>query len=49
MNLKKISIELSVDEVTQILKIALDEQPQKALEFIKKNLLNKVYTALQAR
>ena len=49
MNLKKISIELSIDDVKQILRIALDEEPEEALKFIKQNLLKQVQAALQPR
>ena len=39
MNLKKISIELSIDDVKKILRIVLDEEPEDALKFIKKDHL----------
>ena len=47
MNLKKISIELSIDDVKQILRIVLEENPEDALKFIKNNLLKEVQSALQ--
>ncbi len=49
MNLKKISIELSIEDVKQVLRIALDEEPEEALKFIKENLLKRVQAALQPR
>lgn len=49
MNLKKISIELSIDDVKEILRIVLDEEPEDALKFIKNNLLKQVQAALQPR
>ena len=49
MNLKKISIELSIDDVKEILRIVLDEDPEDALKFIKNNLLKQVQAALQPR
>jgi len=47
VNLKKISIELSIDDVKQILRIVLEENPEDALKFIKNNLLKEVQAALQ--
>ena len=47
MNLKKISIELSIDDIKQILRIVLEENPDDALKFIKNNLLKEVQSALQ--
>ena len=49
MNLKRISIELSVSDVQNILKIALDEDAGEALAFIKKDLSKRVMQALQPR
>jgi hypothetical protein len=49
VNLKKIRIELSIDDVKQILRIVLDEEPEEALKFIKNNLLKQVQPALQPR
>jgi hypothetical protein len=49
VNLKKISIELSIDDVKEILRIVLDEEPEDALKFIKNNLLKQVQAALQPR
>jgi hypothetical protein len=46
VNLKKISIELSIDDVKQILRIVLEENPENALKFIKNNLLKEVQSAL---
>ena len=47
MNLKKIRIELSIDDIKQILRIVLEENPDDALKFIKNNLLKEVQSALQ--
>ena len=47
MNLKKINIELSIVDVQQIIRIALDEEPHEALTFIKENLFKRVQTSLQ--
>ena len=49
MKLKKISIELSIYDVKQILRIALEEEPEEALKFIKQNLLKQLEAALQPR
>lgn len=49
MNLKKVNIELSINDVKQIIRIVLDEEPQEALRFIKQNLLKQVEAALQPR
>jgi len=49
VNLKKISIELSIDDVKEILRIVLDEDPEDALKFIKNNLLKQVQATLQPR
>ena len=47
MNLKDVNIQLSTLDVQQIIRIALDEDNQEALTFIKDNLFKKVKTALQ--
>ncbi len=39
MNLKKVKIDLDVSGVQQELAIALDENKDKALEYIKRNLV----------
>ena len=49
MNLKKISIELSIDDVKEILRIVLDEEPEDALKFIKNILLKQVQAVIQPR
>jgi len=49
VNLKQISIELSIDDVKQILQIVLDERTEDALKFIKNNLLKQVQAAIQPR
>ena len=38
MNLKKVQIELDISDVQQVLGIALDEDKDKALEYIKGSL-----------
>jgi len=48
MNLKKVQIELDVSDVQQILAIALDEDKEKALEYIKGRLAKKIEKSLQA-
>jgi hypothetical protein len=47
MNLKKILLELSVHDVQEILTIDLDEDPEKALTFIREKLAKQVKKALQ--
>jgi hypothetical protein len=47
MNLKKVLLELSVQDVQQILAIDLDGDPDKALAFVRKNLAKQVKKALQ--
>ena len=42
MNLKKVQIELDVPDVQQVLAIALDEDKNKALEYIKGRLAKKI-------
>lgn len=49
MKLKKVNIELSIDDVKQVLRIVLDEEPEEALKFIKQNLYKQVEAALQPR
>lgn len=48
MNLKKVQIELDVSEVQQVLAIALDEDKEKALEYIKTRLAKKIEKSLQS-
>ena len=48
MRLKNINIQLSPADVQQIVRIALDENPQEALTFIRENLFKQVKTSLQA-
>ena len=38
VRLKNINVQLSIVDVQQIIRIALDEKPQEALAFIKENL-----------
>ena len=47
VKLKNINIQLSIVDVQQIIRIALDEDPQEALTFIKENLFKQVKTSLQ--
>ena len=47
MNLKKVQIELDVSDVQSVLAIALDEDKDRALEYIKKNLVKKIEKVLQ--
>jgi len=48
VNPKKISINLSIDEVNQLFRILQVEDPEEALRFIKESLLKRVLTALQS-
>jgi len=48
VNPKKISINLSIDEVNQLFRILKEEDPEEALRFIKESLLKRVLTALQS-
>jgi hypothetical protein len=47
MNLRKVQLELDISDVRQILAIALDEDKDKALEYIKGSLVKKIEKALQ--
>jgi hypothetical protein len=47
MNLKKVQIELDISDVQQVLGIALDEDKDKALEYIKGKLVKKIEKVLQ--
>ncbi len=47
MNLKKVNIELDVDEVREILAIDMDDDPERALAFIKEHLAKHVKKCLQ--
>jgi len=47
VKLKNINIQLSILDVQQIIRIALDEDTQEALTFVKENLFKQVKTALQ--
>jgi len=47
MNLKKVQIELDVSDVQQVLAIALDEDKDKALEYIKARLVKQIEKSLQ--
>ena len=47
MNLKKVLLALSVQDVQEILAINLDGEPEKALAFIREKLAKQVKRALQ--
>jgi hypothetical protein len=47
MYLKRVNIGLDVSEVQEILAIDMDEDAQRALEFVKKHLAKQVKKALQ--
>jgi hypothetical protein len=47
MNLKKVQIELDVSDVQQVLAIALDDDKDKALEYIKARLAKQIEKSLQ--
>jgi hypothetical protein len=47
MNLKKVQIELDVSDVQLVLSIALDEDKDKALEYIKGKLVKEIEKVLQ--
>jgi hypothetical protein len=47
MKLKKIRVELDTPEIQEILAIALDDDKEGALIFIKKKLIKRVEKALQ--
>lgn len=47
MNLKRVNIELDIPEVQEILAIDMDEDAQRALDFLKEHLAKQVKKALQ--
>ena len=47
MNLKKVQIELDIPDVQLVLAIALDEDKDKALEYIKARLVKQIEKSLQ--
>ncbi len=47
MNLRKVQIELDVSDVQQVFAIALDEDKDKALEYIKIRLVKQIEKSLQ--
>jgi len=47
MNLKKVQIELNISDVQQVLAIALDEDKEKALEYIKIRLVKQIEKSLR--
>ncbi|MBW1698612.1 MAG: hypothetical protein JRH18_11485 [Deltaproteobacteria bacterium] len=49
MNLKTVHIVLNPDEIQHMMSIAMDENREEALSFIKQTLLKRVEKALQRR
>lgn len=47
MNLKKVQLELDISDVQTVLAIALDEDKDKALEYIKTRLVKQIEKSLQ--
>ena len=47
MNLKKVQLEFDISDVQQVLAIALDEDKDKALEYIKGSLVKQIEKSLQ--
>jgi len=47
MNLRKVQIELNISDVQQVLAIALDDDKDKALEYIKARLVKQIEKVLQ--
>jgi hypothetical protein len=47
MSLKPVQLQLETEEVRRILQVALDEDAQQALDFVKNVLAKKVEKALQ--
>lgn len=47
MNLKKVCIELDIPDLREILAIDLDEDPMRALAFVKEHLARQVKKCLQ--
>jgi hypothetical protein len=48
MNLRKVQIELDISDVQQVLAIALDEDKDKALEYIIGNLVKQIEKSLRS-
>ncbi|NTW37242.1 MAG: hypothetical protein HGB17_14185 [Syntrophobacteraceae bacterium] len=48
MNLKRVNLELDVQEVQEVLAIDLDDDAERALAFIKEHLANQVKKCLQS-
>ncbi len=48
MNLKKVPIDLDVQQVQEILAIDMDDDAERALAFIKEHLANQVKKCLQS-
>jgi len=47
MNLRKVQIELDISDVQQVLAIALEEDKDKALEYIMARLVKQIEKSLQ--
>jgi hypothetical protein len=47
MNLRKVQIVLDVSDIQQVLAIVLDEDREKALEYIKGSLVKQIEKSLQ--
>jgi hypothetical protein len=48
MNLKRVNLELDVQEVQEVLAIDLDDDAERALAFIKEHLASQVKKCLQS-
>jgi hypothetical protein len=47
LNLKNVYIELDISDIQKVMSIALDDDKDQALTFIKKNLVKQLEKALQ--
>jgi hypothetical protein len=47
LNLKNVHIELDISDIQKVMSIALDDDKDQALTFIKKNLVKQLEKALQ--
>lgn len=48
MNLKRVNVELNVEEVQEVLAIEMDDDAERALAFIKEHLASQVKKCLQS-
>jgi hypothetical protein len=48
MNIKRVNVELDVQEVQEVLAIEMDDDAERALAFIKEHLANQVRKCLQS-